>query len=166
MNLYEIEHEIRRLTDEIDAWAEEHGGDITDCPALTALDSLSIDRERKVLSLGCLILEEQAEAKAVKAEIDRLTKRYKARTREAERLAKWVQSNIKPGEKFKDARVAVTLRNSTATIVEIPAEELPLVYVRVKTETAPDKKAIGEALRAGECIPGCRLESRWNLSIE
>lgn len=166
MNLYEIDKEIRALATQISEWAEEHDGDVTECPAVSEMESLAMDRERKILSLACLVREEEAKAKVIELEIARMQARYDARAREAERMRKWLESNVRPGEKFKDARVTVSLRESKAVMVDIPVEELPETYIRTKIERAPDKKAIGEVLKLGEMVPGCRLETRYGLSIK
>lgn len=58
------------------------------------------------------------------------------------------------------------LRSRRSEAVEIDDEEqLPADLFRVKTTAAPDKTAIKARLKAGESIPGARLENRVNWTI-
>jgi hypothetical protein len=60
----------------------------------------------------------------------------------------------------------VGTRLSTATVIDNEAL-LPPAYLRTIPEsTAPDKTAIGKALKAGEAVPGASLETRQNLAIK
>ncbi|RUP35808.1 MAG: hypothetical protein EKK60_16880 [Gordonia sp. (in: high G+C Gram-positive bacteria)] len=59
--------------------------------------------------------------------------------------------------RVRGARVNVGLVHKPAAVVlEIPVELLPRAFQRVKIE--PDKRAIAEALKAGEEVTGAKLE--------
>lgn len=39
-------------------------------------------------------------------------------------------------------------------------------FVRRKVTVEPDKKAIGDALKAGQEVPGCRIVESYSLQVK
>jgi hypothetical protein len=66
-------------------------------------------------------------------------------------------------EGLSDPRVKLGWRTSTAVVVEDDAS-LPVELIAVKT--SPNKRAIGELLKSGTEVEGCRLETRRNLQVK
>lgn len=160
MNLYEIREQIEML---INAGTDPETGELTIDPA--ELEALEIAREDKIEQLALYVKNLDAEAAAIKAEVDNLTARKRAAENKAARIREAVAREL-DGEKFKTARVAITYRSSAA--VEVDVEEFDfndLRFVRIK-DPEPDKKAIADALKAGEVIPGAALVQRTSMTIK
>lgn len=68
------------------------------------------------------------------------------------------------GEKFETPRVKGYWRKSESVTIDVPAQELPEEYLRIKAE--PDKTSIGAALKKGISIPGASIVVNNNLIIK
>lgn len=137
------------------------------------LEALGEAEAEKIDGFGQFIQLETARMEAVKEEARRLAQ--KARTIESRIMSlksHYMYTMTTNGlKKVKGNAYTVSVRESTA--VEAPTSENALRdiqrvnpgLVREKVEFSPDKKAIGEALKAGEYIPGCRLVTNRSLQI-
>lgn len=160
MKLYEINAALEALLDQVDP----DTGELT-CD-LDALEALAGAREEKLEGLALSVKNDRAEAEAIYAEIDKLSKRARALKNRAESKESFLDRMLN-GEKFKTPRVAVGYRTSVA--VELSPEFLDWAikedkYLRHK-EPEPDKTAIKAALKAGEAIPGAEIVTKTNMQI-
>lgn len=156
-NLYEL----TRAIEEFDLEIDEETGEVTN---LDELDALELERDTKVENIALWVKNLTAEAAAIKAEVQNLTKRQKAAENKAERLKDYLMGNL-AGEKFKTPKVAISYRTSEA--VEITDEDLiPDEFLTIKTEYKPDKKAIKDELKAGGEVEGAELVKRTSLQIK
>jgi len=90
----------------------------------------------------------------------------KARFGKAVEFAKnAITANLKEGDKLKTDDVSVSWRKAEAVIVT-DAAFLPERFQRVKTTIEADKKALKEALTAGDKIAGVSIETRHSLVIK
>lgn len=154
MTLYEIDKAILACID-------GETGEIIDADALAAL---SMERDKKVDGVALWIKNLLAEADALEAEKKAFEERAKAAKTKADSLKRYLTDTL-GGKKFKTTRVQVTFRPSHP--VEITDESaIPKEYIVTKTETAPDKKAISEALKNGIAVPGARLGDVLNPQIK
>lgn len=169
-NLYWIDNKIMKLYDrftdaetgELCDWKDAETGEVI-APAedfLKQLAALDMERGDVIENLLLGYKNNTAEAEAIKAEVKRLTARMKACEKQAERMKAAAEDALQ-GEKFHTARVAVSWRKSTAT--EVDETICPKRWMVVKT--APDKKAIAAALKAGQKIKGCKLVERMSMSV-
>lgn len=128
------------------------------------LDGLMMQRERKLEGVALWIKNLKADMSALKAEKDAFAEREKQTKAKLESLSEWLTRAL-DGEKFETPKVKVSFRSSEA--VEITDESLlPKDYIRVKTETAPDKVAIKEALKHSFIVPGAELVQNKNIQIK
>jgi hypothetical protein len=164
MKLYELTAELEQARTELEAWAEEHEGDISECPALLSLELAESDIEDKALNIACLVKDWSAQADAISVEKKRLEQREKVLKNRSDYLKRYLSKNIPEGKKFENARAVISWRKSNALLVDIPPEELPEQYQKVKTEA--DKTGIKAAIKSGEEIQGCTLETRHNIQIK
>jgi hypothetical protein len=166
MKLFELETEIRVVEAALNEYAEGNDGEVTEFPDLGKLIDMKAERTRKLLGLGCLVKEIEAEAEAIKIEAAKLKARSDARFNHAERLREFITRNLEREEKLSDARVAFSWRKSEAVVLapELNPESLPVNFRRVKVDA--DRTAIKEALKAGETVDGATLEKRINLQIK
>lgn len=164
MKIYEINQQLERLLElDLERSVDTETGEI-----LTAeqVDELLLAREEKIEGCLLFIKNKQAEAEALKAEIDKLT----ARKRVAEANAAWCKEYVAgalQGEKFSTARVAVSFRKvKSVNMSEDWMSSLPEEYLRIKTTVEPDKTALKKALEAGEVIKGAALVEKQSIIIK
>ena len=82
---------------------------------------------------------------------------------EVERCTEYLANNF-DREKYETAKVKLSWRKSES--VNVPdVTLLPEEYRRVKEVVEADKKAIKDALKAGEAIAGAELVVKKNLQI-
>lgn len=153
MNLYEIEAEMLTCISE--------DGEVID---LEKLDALTMERNTKVSNIACWIKDLKAEAEAIKAEKQNLDKRQKVAENKAASLRDYLAGFLN-GEKYKDARVSISYRKSTAVQIaeDMDIKRLPEEYLKVTVE--PSKTAIKEALTNGVAVEGCTLIENNNIQI-
>lgn len=153
MNLYEIEAEILTCISE--------DGEVID---LEKLDALTMERNSKISNIACWIKDLKAEAEAIKAEKQNLDKRQKVAENKASSLREYLAGFLN-GEKYKDARVSISYRKSTAVQIaeDMDIKRLPEEYLKVTVE--PSKTAIKEALTNGVVVEGCTLIENNNIQI-
>jgi len=159
MRLFEIDYQIEAL---LNASVDRETGEINE-DALAELEALEVQRDDKALAVAAYIVGQEAEAEAVKAQAKRLADRAAKHERHAERLREYLQAHLPTGTKLRDERVEIGWRKSTAVEIDVETAELPPEMCRVTV--APDKRAIGDALKAGEEVKGCRLVQRQSVQI-
>lgn len=168
----DIAEEIRELQAQLEEHAEANEGDITDFPLLEHLEHLQKTQagkeaqEHTLCSLGCMALEYEGEAEAMRAQATRILEHAAKVEKKAEGIRGFIFSKMVPGEKVKDDRVTLSTRKSTAVEIlqRVKPTDLPLEYQRVTV--AADKSALKKALEAGEEIDGVSLLTRHNLQIK
>lgn len=153
MNLYQIEKELAALID-------PETGEITD---FEALDALSMERERKVDAIICLIKNRTAEAAACSAEAANFTARAKSAKAEAQRLTNYLGGFL-DYTKTDSPHGSVSFRKTYA--VEADESLVPVEFMVKHEEYTPDKKAIMARLKAGEAIPGCSIRESHSIVIK
>lgn len=165
MTLYEIREQIDML---INASTDSETGELLIDPA--ELEALEIAREDKIEQLALYVKNLNAEAAAIKTEVDNLTVRMRSAKNKADRIRDAIAQEL-GGEKFSSARVSISYRNSTAVelddcgFITWAMSNGKSEYLRQKPPE-PDKKAITDALKAGEEIPGAELVTRTSITIK
>lgn len=158
---------IREIQKNLDAFAEENDGDITDFPLMDLLNDLktqSKEREKFFCNLACLSLEYEAEADALEAQAKTILERAKKIKHKNASIRNFILENIGSFEKIKDDRVTIGTRKSQSVDVSLPPEELPFEFTRVSVDA--DKAKIKKALEDGSEISGCSIITRYNLQIK
>ena len=161
MRLFEIVNGVQNL---LELSVSRETGEISE-EGLAALSALEMDLSEKLVNTALYLKGVEAERDAVKKAAQELSDRAKIHTRQADRLRKYLADNMERAgrEGLSDPRVKLGWRSSTAVVVDADAS-LPVELLCVKT--APDKKAIGELLKSGTEVEGCRLETRKNLQVK
>ena len=168
----DIAEEIRELQVQLEAHAEENGGDITDFPLLSHLEDLekaqagAEARVHMLLNLGCMALEYQAETEAMRAQAKRILDAAAKVEKKAAGIMAFLSDKLGIDEKLKDDRVSLSMRKSQAVAFEadLKPEDLPIEYQRIKVEA--DKSGLTKALKGGQEIPGVSMETRYTLQIK
>lgn len=162
MTLYEIDQAIITA---LEGATDPETGEIVDETLLAEYEQLQMDRETKIENIGLFIKDLDAQAKAIREEEKALADRRRSAEGKAEHLRNYLQLCLN-GEKFQTPRLAVSFRKTKKVEVDpYKIYDIPEDYLRYK-EPEPDKKMIGEALKAGEVIPGCQLVDNVSMIIK
>lgn len=159
MKLYEISDALRTALEHIEV--DEETGEIIAADELHEVEALAAD---KVEATALYLKEEDAEIKALKEEIDRMTARLKSKTKRNDYIKSMLLDALHATGKVKTARVTVSIRTTQAVEVSEGAD-LPEAYTTVKTTVSPNKVAIKQALLDGVEVPGCHIEERESVQI-
>ena len=162
MTLYEINAQLEELLENsVDPETGEISEDFEE-----QLDKLLLDRENKLENICLAYKNCLSDAEALKAEKLAFEKRQKIANNKAERLKNYIQY-VLAGEKFKTTKVAVSYRKTESTEID-PDVFFSCAdnarYFRIKEEA--DKKAIADAIKAGETIEGAELISKQSMTIK
>lgn len=158
MTLYEMTTQAQALRDMLDN---------EEIDEQTFTDTLeAIGAEDKVNSYCQIIRELDGDNTAIKAEVERLKKRIEHNTASIDRMKQALDSFMTASGKAKEKTPFFTVSYRRSQSVDILNEaDIPQEYIKVKTETAPDKVAIKAALKAGETVPGCQLKDTESIQI-
>ena len=163
MRLFEIVDGVQHI---LELSVSRETGEISE-EGLAALSALEMDLAEKLVNTALYLKGVEAERDAVAKAAKELADRAKIHTRQADRLRKYLSDNMERvgHEGLSDPRVKLSWRTSTAVVCDEDARFfLPVELLAVKT--SPDKKAIGELLKSGTEVEGCRLETRKNLQVK
>lgn len=162
MTIYEIDKAIMDLLDQID---EETGEALFDPEQI---ERLQMERERKCENLAMAWKNLTAEAKAIREEVETLTKRAKTVQNEADRAKAYLEL-VLGGDPFKTAKVAVSYRKSESVEPAPGFMDWALAnddsLIRYK-EPEADKTAIKKALKDGREIPFVNLVTKTSMTIK
>lgn len=162
LTLYEINSYIEKALDDA---IDPETGEIVEGDLYEAYEQLLMDRDDKIENIACYIKNLRAEAAALKEEKKAFETRQRIAENKAERLSQYLEFCLK-GEKFSTARCSISYRRSKKVEVdENRLNEVPEQYLRYK-QPEVDKKAVTEALKAGEEVPGCTLVDSVSVIIK
>lgn len=156
MKLYEIEAKYRDLVEMLES-------DTVDPNHFKAFDEIQEERGHKIAAICTLIKEARYEAEALKAEAKAMAHRADIAESVAERLCSYLEYVLTPGEKWKDTHHAISWRTSEGVLVTDMSRVPDQFWVT--PEPTISKIKIKEALKAGEAVPGAKLEKRNNIQV-
>lgn len=132
------------------------------------LEAMSGELEVKAQNVALMARAMDAEAEAVKAWARQATERAKALEKRAEHLREYLAGCLTACgiQRVSGPGVEISFRKSSAVVIDEPGL-IPAQYMRQPEPPppSPDKKAIGDALKAGTAVPGAHIETRANLQI-
>lgn len=163
ISLYELAAELERIERMASDWAADHEGDLTEFPFEAMLDELHEDFEKKALDVACYVKTKRAIADAHRKEEERQAKAKRQAVGVADRLTKYLQQSLKPGQNYYDARAHVGWHTATRVHVVCDPKDLPHLYQRVLVEA--NKTLLQKALKGGEAIEGVALEVERTVVI-
>ena len=153
--LYEIDAAILEAVD-------QETGEILDTEKL---DTLQMEREKKLEGVALWVKDLKAEAAAVKEEADKLTARKKALDNKIESIKTWLTGALN-GEKMRTARCNVYYTHSQRLAVANEGELVSFLMTlndpgRFLRFSDPElrKDEVKKALKDGYEIPGASLET-------
>ena len=155
-SLYALTNEFQQLID-MDA---ENDADFADALADT-LDATSEQLEDKIEATIIVARQLDTEAEAIDNEIKRLSARKKSIERNAQACRDrvlWAMENT-GRDKIKRQLFTITRTKPPAACAIENAEQVPEQYTKlIPASRQPVKSEILKALKAGESVPGCKLE--------
>lgn len=149
------------------ACINEETGEIDTEKVQSYLESLQVERGKKIENIAVYIKSLESEAQAIKTEEKRLKERREAKERKAERLKDYLKfSLLSVGDsKFETARCVLSFLTSKQVIVS-DMEKLDKAYVKERVEYTADKTAIKKAIENGVEIDGAYIEEKKNLQVK
>lgn len=140
-------------------------GEIPEEAVTDTLESIGV--EGKIEDYCHVINQLGADIAAIDGEIARLSAKKAQARKGIERmktaLLGYMEATNTP--KAKAGTFNLSVRKSEAVIIN-DLEKIPELYIKTKTETAPDKAAIKKAIKAGLEIGGAVLQVNSNLQIK
>lgn len=161
MKLYEIPGTIRAALDRIEV--DEETGEIINA---ADLDAVEVEAHEKLESTALYVRELNAEADALKAEIERLTDRRRSLEKRSTFLKCLMLQGLDAlgATKLKTPMVTISVRTSKAVELDADAlDVLPEGVIRIKREA--DKTAIKAAIERGFCMLGAHLVENRSLTM-
>ena len=132
------------------------------------LEGMSGELEVKAQNVAHMVRSIEADAAAVAQWGKDAAARAKALESRADALREYLAQNLTACgvEKVEGPGVRISWRKSSAVVIDEPGL-VPAEFMRQAElpPPAPDKKAIGEALKAGKVVAGAHIEQRRNLQI-
>lgn len=167
MALYKIDDAIRSVAQLVE------DGEIEAADAADTLESLNLERDAKLESVGCWLKELDAEATALDAEIRSLKSRRDAKQKCAERVSEFLVRALSDRGRFESPRIRLALK-STPPAVKIDddgrfrewARENAPALLRTKVSEEPDRTAIKDYIRNGNTITGVSLAGGVRLEVK
>lgn len=153
--LYELTGQFRELS----ALAENADEDMA-VAVRDTMGAIEAEFKDKALAVSHIILNFEADVSALDAEIDRLQERKRLVTNRQGQIKDYLRENMQAAEitKISCPLFTITLAEGRETVVVDDESALPDDLVTVKTDVKPDKAAIAAKLKAGDEVPGARLE--------
>ncbi len=167
--IWDIENDIDRITDQMHAVVDEETGEITDESLFDAfakqLDEANIEKHDKLINVGLVIKNNQAEIDARKAVIQQQERKIRSLTTNNDWLkTQYLGTRLGEGVSIDDPRVKISWRKSERVELYVDAEQLPSDFRRIKIEA--DKTAIKNCIKAGGEVQGAGLVQNQNLIIK
>lgn len=161
--LYELSKEYTEALNNFSV--DEETGEVTFDE--NKIDHIESDLKDKADNIACFIKNLTALSDSIKAEKNALDERLKANDKKIESLKKYITSAMELAhmDRLETARNKITFRTSKKVIIS-DDDAVPEKYIKLEITSKVDKKAIGEALKAGEVVNGCYLEVNNNIQIK
>lgn len=132
------------------------------------LEGLSGDLEVKAQAVGHMIRRLEADAAAIKQWAQTANDRAKAVQARADSLLCYLSANLGACgiQRVEGPGIAISWRKSSAVVIDEPGL-IPAEFMRQPEPPppAPDKRLIGDAIKAGAEVPGAHMATRSNLQI-
>lgn len=125
------------------------------------LDNLPMEQEEKSRNVGLVIKNMSNDMEQIDKEIKRLTAMKKSTQSKIESLKSYI---LTYGCPVKDVAVTIRFSKGRESVEVEKGVDLPESFR--KCTWTPNKTAIGEALKEGQEIAGCRLVRKPSVSVK
>lgn len=159
--LYEIENDLANIIElGADKYVDGESGEII---SRADFDALQMEWSEKVEGIALGYKNEDAEAKAIKAEIDTLTERMNRHKKKAEGYKNFL-AVVLEGKKFETARALV--KPTKSKVCEWDGNTEGMEKYLTPQEPKFDKAQARKDLLAGVEVPHCTLVEKNSVSIK
>lgn len=163
MNLFEINQHLKAIVNNGFSVDLETGELLFDD---SQLGSLEETKANKFLAIAKMIKEKEAFAKSIKDQEKSMAERRKNVENEVLRLKEWALFNMDESDKFEDAQIKVSYSKGSESVEVENIEKLDPKFITEKYIHTADKKALKDAIKAGELIEGVTLKRTPSLRIK
>ena len=133
------------------------------------LDGMAGDLEVKAQAVAYAVRSMEADAAAVKQWAKDAGERAKAIEARADSLREYLSHTLQDCgiKSIKGPGITLSFRASHAVVIDEPGL-IPATYMRTPEPppAAPDKRAIADAIKLGEVVPGAHMETRQSLQVK
>lgn len=152
-------HEIAKEYREVAALADSDDEGMAQA-VIDTLEAVGGEFEQKAQTLVRITLNRDSDIAALEAEIKRLEGRKQVIVNQQQSFKDYLRTNMEATgiTKISCPLFSITLAKGRESVVVDNENAIPDELMRVKTEIAPDKAAIAAKIKAGEEVPGARLE--------
>ena len=152
-------HEIAKEYREVAALADSDEEGMAQA-VIDTLEAVGGEFEQKAQTLVRITLNRDSDIAALEAEIKRLEGRKQVIVNQQQSFKDYLRKNMEATgiTKISCPLFSITLAKGRESVVVDDENSIPDELMRVKTEIAPDKTAIAAKIKAGEEVPGARLE--------
>lgn len=159
--LYEIQDDLARIIEiGADRFVDGESGEII---SKEDFDALKMEWQDKIEGVALGYKNEDAEAKAIKEEIDKLTERMNRHKRKAEGYKNFL-AMVLDGKKFETAKALV--KPTKSKVCEWDGSFEGLEKYAIPQEPKFDKAQARKDLLAGVKVPHCTLVEKTSVSIK
>lgn len=159
--LYEIQDDLARIIEiGADRYVDGESGEII---SKEDFDALQMEWQDKIEGVALGYKNEDAEAKAIKEEIDKLTERMNRHKRKAEGYKNFL-AMVLEGKKFETAKALV--KPTKSKVCEWDGSFEGLEKYAIPQEPKFDKAQARKDLLAGVEVPHCTLVEKNSVSIK
>lgn len=132
------------------------------------LEGYSAEFDDKVISIASFIRNLESTAEAIKKAEEAQAERRKSLEKKADFLRSYLISNMKAigKDKIECPLFKVSVRNNAPSVCIAEGSIIPAEFIKTKTELVTDKKALKEALEAGQELLGINLVRSNSLLIK
>lgn len=147
--------------------AIDENGEIVNEIALARMESLAREKTIALSDLGSYVKEDlDVRIAHLQDMISQLTANMERIVKARGIVTKVIGDLLPPGETIKTDFVTLKWHPSEAVVVDVAPEMLPEKFQRIKTTCDADKKALKDAIKAGEEIDGVKIEKRFSLQVK
>jgi len=162
--LYELTTEYRT------ALAVLEESDLDEQTIKDTLEGMQFPVEEKAKNVALFVRNIEATVDSIKDAEKRMAQRRKLLENKIVSINDYLKSNMEACgiTKIESPYLTLTIKKNPPS-VQIERDDLiPAQYMKQPEPPppSPDKKAIGEALKAGEIVPGCSLKTCTRLEIK
>lgn len=162
---------LYKLADQYTQAVEKLGDmDLPDDVVRDTLEGLAGELELKATNVAMFARNLEASAAAIKSAEAEMAARRKAIENRAAGIRSYLQAQMERTgiSKIECPHFKLALRDNPPAVVIDAESQIPIRFMRIPDPPAPspDKKALADALKAGEDVPGCHLARGKRLEIK
>lgn len=134
------------------------------------VEALAGDIEQKAVSVACFFRNLEAAADSIEDAAKAMRDRAARVRKRADSIRAYLLHNMQACEisKIESPYFTLTVRKNSAAVVVFDEAQVPAKFMVQKPAPSPslDKKAVADAIKAGEDVPGCKLEQGVRLDVK